>query len=113
MDSTDGLRRAMDVVETDGPIAMLTGNHIRGRIFNVIELATLHIYRDAWRCRCVTWAWCETASLFGRPSCRDSIVDCVARQAMRARRALERSEFTAGDDNSSVLISIGHSSNIG
>ncbi|MCL2041039.1 MAG: F0F1 ATP synthase subunit beta [Bacteroidales bacterium] len=36
MDSTDGLRRGMEAVSTGGPIAMPTGEHIRGRLFNVI-----------------------------------------------------------------------------
>jgi F-type H+/Na+-transporting ATPase subunit beta len=38
MDSTDGLRRGMDVLETGGPISMPTGDQIRGRLFNVIGL---------------------------------------------------------------------------
>jgi F-type H+-transporting ATPase subunit beta len=36
MDSTDGLRRGMEAVSTGGPIAMPTGEEIRGRLFNVI-----------------------------------------------------------------------------
>ncbi len=36
MDSTDGLRRGMDVVNTGQPISMPTGDNIRGRLFNVI-----------------------------------------------------------------------------
>ncbi len=36
MDSTDGLRRGMDVVATGNPIMMPTGEEIRGRLFNVI-----------------------------------------------------------------------------
>ncbi len=36
MDSTDGLRRGMDVISTGQPISMPTGDHIRGRLFNVI-----------------------------------------------------------------------------
>lgn len=36
MDSTDGLRRGMDVTETGGPISMPVGDQIRGRLFNVI-----------------------------------------------------------------------------
>jgi F-type H+/Na+-transporting ATPase subunit beta len=36
MDSTDGLRRGMDVAETGGPISMPTGDQIYGRLFNVI-----------------------------------------------------------------------------
>jgi F-type H+-transporting ATPase subunit beta len=36
MDSTDGLRRGMDVVVTGSPITMPTGDKIRGRLFNVI-----------------------------------------------------------------------------
>ena len=36
MDSTDGLRRGMDVVATGGPISMPTGEDIKGRLFNVI-----------------------------------------------------------------------------
>ena len=36
MDSTDGLRRGMDVFLTGGPIAMPTGDDIKGRLFNVI-----------------------------------------------------------------------------
>ncbi|MEE4255896.1 MAG: F0F1 ATP synthase subunit beta [Bacteroidales bacterium] len=36
MDSTDGLRRGMDVISTGNPISMPTGEDIRGRLFNVI-----------------------------------------------------------------------------
>ncbi len=36
MDSTDGLRRGMEVVNTGQPITMPTGDEIRGRLFNVI-----------------------------------------------------------------------------
>ncbi len=36
MDSTDGLRRGMDVVATGAPISMPTGDKIKGRLFNVI-----------------------------------------------------------------------------
>ena len=36
MDSTDGLRRGMEAISTGGPIAMPTGEQIRGRLFNVI-----------------------------------------------------------------------------
>jgi F-type H+-transporting ATPase subunit beta len=36
MDSTDGLRRGMDVVTTGGPISMPASEDIRGRLFNVI-----------------------------------------------------------------------------
>lgn len=36
MDSTDGLRRGMEVVSTGGPISMPVGEEIRGRLFNVI-----------------------------------------------------------------------------
>ena len=36
MDSTDGLRRGMEVVATGSPISMPTGEDIRGRLFNVI-----------------------------------------------------------------------------
>jgi F-type H+/Na+-transporting ATPase subunit beta len=36
MDSTDGLHRGMEVNERGGPIAMPTGEQIRGRLFNVI-----------------------------------------------------------------------------
>lgn len=35
MDSTDGLRRGMEVVSTGKPIAMPVGNQIRGRVMNV------------------------------------------------------------------------------
>ena len=38
MDSTDGLRRGMEVTETGGPISMPVGDQIRGRLFNVIGL---------------------------------------------------------------------------
>jgi F-type H+/Na+-transporting ATPase subunit beta len=38
MDSTDGLRRGMEVTETGGPISMPIGDQIRGRLFNVIGL---------------------------------------------------------------------------
>ncbi|MCL2510988.1 MAG: F0F1 ATP synthase subunit beta [Bacteroidales bacterium] len=58
MDSTDGLRRGMEAVSTGGPIAMPTGEHIRGRLFNVIgdpidglqalpKNANYHIHRPA------------------------------------------------------------------
>ena len=36
MDSTDGLRRGMDVIATGGPISMPASEEIRGRLFNVI-----------------------------------------------------------------------------
>ncbi len=36
MDSTDGLHRGMEVINTGSPISMPTGEHIRGRLFNVI-----------------------------------------------------------------------------
>ncbi len=36
MDSTDGLRRGMEVINTGKPISMPTGENIRGRLFNVI-----------------------------------------------------------------------------
>jgi len=36
MDSTDGLRRGMDVISTGNPISMPTGEDIKGRLFNVI-----------------------------------------------------------------------------
>jgi F-type H+-transporting ATPase subunit beta len=36
MDSTDGLRRGMDVVATGAPIMMPTGEQIKGRLFNVV-----------------------------------------------------------------------------
>ena len=36
MDSTDGLRRGMEVIATGQPISMPTGEEIRGRLFNVI-----------------------------------------------------------------------------
>ena len=35
MDSTDGLKRGMDVVSTGGPISMPVGGQIRGRVLNV------------------------------------------------------------------------------
>lgn len=36
MDSTDGLRRGMQVSDTGKPIAMPTGDEIKGRLFNVV-----------------------------------------------------------------------------
>jgi F-type H+/Na+-transporting ATPase subunit beta len=36
MDSTEGLRRGMDVVSTGAPITMPVGEHIKGRLFNVV-----------------------------------------------------------------------------
>ena len=36
MDSTDGLRRGMEVVNTNKPIAMPVGTQIRGRVMNVV-----------------------------------------------------------------------------
>ena len=58
MDSTDGLKRGVEVVATGSPIKMPTGEHIKGRVFNVIgeaidgmdDLDTengLSIHRDA------------------------------------------------------------------
>ncbi|MCX6232131.1 MAG: F0F1 ATP synthase subunit beta [Bacteroidetes bacterium] len=39
MDSTDGLRRGMDVIATGMPISMPIGDNINGRLFNVIGKA--------------------------------------------------------------------------
>ena len=39
MDSTDGLRRGMDVIATGQPISMPIGDNINGRLFNVIGKA--------------------------------------------------------------------------
>jgi len=39
MDSTEGLTRGMDVVDTGGPIKMPIGEAIRGRLFNVVGQA--------------------------------------------------------------------------
>ena len=36
MDSTDGLRRGMEVMDTGAPIMMPTGDVIKGRLFNVV-----------------------------------------------------------------------------
>ncbi len=36
MDSTDGLRRGMEVIDTGAPIKMPTGDVIKGRLFNVV-----------------------------------------------------------------------------
>ena len=36
MDSTDGLKRGVEVVATGSPIMMPIGEHIKGRVFNVI-----------------------------------------------------------------------------
>src|SRR6478672_5609394 len=36
MDSTEGLKRGMDVVDTETNIKMPIGNQIKGRLFNVI-----------------------------------------------------------------------------
>ncbi len=60
MDSTDGLKRGVEVVATGSPIKMPTGEHIKGRVFNVIGDAIdgmenldrengLPIHRDAPR----------------------------------------------------------------
>ncbi len=57
MDSTDGLRRGMEVISTGGPISMPVGDDIKGRLFNVIgkpidglgdvsEKETYPIHRD-------------------------------------------------------------------
>ena len=57
MDSTDGLRRGLEVTNTERPIAMPTGSQIRGRVMNVTgdaidgmgeleRLETLPIHRD-------------------------------------------------------------------
>lgn len=37
MDSTDGLKRGMKVVNTKAPISMPVGAQIRGRVMNVID----------------------------------------------------------------------------
>ena len=46
MDSTDGLRRGMDVHCTGGPVKMPVGPQIRGRVLNVtgdaIDIASIH-----------------------------------------------------------------------
>jgi len=58
MDATDGLSRGMEVVNTESPISMPTGEQIKGRLFNVIGQAIdgigpvesevrLPIHRDA------------------------------------------------------------------
>ena len=58
MDSTDGLRRGMEVIDTGGPISVPVGNITLGRIFNVLgqpidgqdiegEFKTLPIHRPA------------------------------------------------------------------
>ena len=36
MDSTDGLVRGMDVIDTGAPIMMPVGDQIKGRLFNVV-----------------------------------------------------------------------------
>lgn len=36
MDSTDGLKRGMEVVPTGHPISMPIGNQIKGRVMNVV-----------------------------------------------------------------------------
>ncbi len=36
MDSTDGLRRGLEVTKLNGPITMPTGDKIKGRLFNVV-----------------------------------------------------------------------------
>ena len=36
MDSTDGLKRGVEVLATGAPIKMPAGEHIKGRVFNVI-----------------------------------------------------------------------------
>ena len=36
MDSTDGLQRGTDVIDTGSPIAMPIGEDIKGRLFNVV-----------------------------------------------------------------------------
>ena len=36
MDSTDGLTRGMEVIDTGKPISMPIGNDIKGRLFNVV-----------------------------------------------------------------------------
>ena len=36
MDSTDGLKRGVEVIATGAPIKMPAGEHIKGRVFNVI-----------------------------------------------------------------------------
>ncbi|MEI6122493.1 MAG: F0F1 ATP synthase subunit beta [Bacteroidota bacterium] len=57
MDSTDGLRRGIEVINTGSQISMPIGDHIRGRLFNVIGEAidgigpvnmekTYNIHRD-------------------------------------------------------------------
>ena len=39
MDSTDGLRRGLDVIATGAPIVMPIGEQVRGRLMNVTGLA--------------------------------------------------------------------------
>ena len=36
MDSTDGLQRGIEVIPTGGPITMPIGEHVKGRMLNVI-----------------------------------------------------------------------------
>ena len=43
MDSTDGLRRGMAVVNLDQPISVPTGEQVKGRLLNVIGLSLIHI----------------------------------------------------------------------
>ena len=43
MDTTDGLMRGMDVVDTGDPIQMPVGPETLGRIMNVIGLSLIHI----------------------------------------------------------------------
>ena len=62
---------------------------ISGRLLNILEVATLDFYWNAWRCRCMTWTWRQTARFVRRPSLRDSVVDRISRKAIRARRAFK------------------------
>ena len=44
MDSTDGLRRGMEVISTGRPISMPAGDDVRGRLFNVIgKIGRAHV----------------------------------------------------------------------
>ena len=45
MDSTDGLKRGMEVIDTGKPITIPVGKAVLGRILNIIEIDNLLLLR--------------------------------------------------------------------
>ena len=56
MDTTDGLRRGMKVIDLQRPLAMPTGSQIKGRLMNVIGETIDHLpnldYKEIGRASC-------------------------------------------------------------